>query len=282
MTRGPEFRGNLARRVGTAAVAIPALLAILFLAPPAATLALVAAASAVGLLEYFGLLSLRSVRPFRVVGALVFVLLFVEALRGAGLGGLLPAAVPVLPFVMVLLLSALLHRAAEIPAALPALAATLFGAAYLGALGGTMAALRTLHPDEEGAWRVAFLLAVIMSADTFAFAAGTAFGRHKLAPRVSPGKTVEGLGGGLAGGVVAALLVRRLGLPDLPVAHAVLLGASVAGLGVVGDLAESFLKRWAGAKDSGALFPGHGGMLDRLDSLLFGAPVLYYYFLVRP
>jgi phosphatidate cytidylyltransferase len=73
--------------------------------------------------------------------------------------------------------------------------------------------------------------------------------------------------------------VRALGLPEVPVAHAVGLGILVAVLGIAGDLDESLLKRWAGVKDSGTLFPGHGGMLDRLDSLLFGAPVLYYYFL---
>jgi phosphatidate cytidylyltransferase len=81
--------------------------------------------------------------------------------------------------------------------------------------------------------------------------------------------------------VLTALVVRRLGLPDVSVAHAALLGLGVTVLGTVGDLAESLFKRWPGVKDSGALFPGHGGMLDRLDSLLFGAPLLYYYFLWR-
>jgi len=95
---------------------------------------------------------------------------------------------------------------------------------------------------------------------------------------VSPGKTVEGAAGGIVGGVVGALGVRALGLPSLPLTDALFLGVLVAGLGIVGDLDESLLKRWAGVKDSGTLFPGHGGMLDRLDSLLFGAPILYYYF----
>ena len=99
-----------------------------------------------------------------------------------------------------------------------------------------------------------------------------------LAPAISPGKTIEGLLGGLAGGVLGAVIVRWAGLHSLPLAHAMALGLGVAALGTAGDLAESLLKRWAGVKDSGALFPGHGGMLDRLDSLLFGAPVLYYYF----
>jgi phosphatidate cytidylyltransferase len=126
---------------------------------------------------------------------------------------------------------------------------------------------------------VMLLLAIVMTSDTFAYFTGSAFGRHKLAPLVSPGKTIEGLAGGLIGGVVAALLVRRFGLPGIPLAAAIALGIVVAVFGVVGDLVESLMKRWSGVKDSGHLFPGHGGMLDRLDSLLFGAPVLYYYFL---
>jgi phosphatidate cytidylyltransferase len=96
---------------------------------------------------------------------------------------------------------------------------------------------------------------------------------------VSPGKSVEGALGGLVGGVVGAFAVRQLGLPELPPLHTAGLGIAVAAMGIVGDLDESLLKRWAGVKDSGTLFPGHGGMLDRIDSLLFGAPVLYYYFL---
>ena len=131
----------------------------------------------------------------------------------------------------------------------------------------------------DGAWRMVLLLAIIMAADTAAFFVGHAFGRRPLASQVSPGKTVEGAFGGLVGGVAGALAVRALGLPGLPLAHAVALGLGVAALGIVGDLDESLIKRWAGVKDSGELFPGHGGMLDRIDSLLFGAPVLYYYFL---
>ena len=78
--------------------------------------------------------------------------------------------------------------------------------------------------------------------------------------------------------MAGALAVRALGLPSLPLGHALVLGVLVSGLGILGDLDESLLKRWAGVKESGILFPGHGGMLDRLDGLLFGAPVLYYYF----
>jgi phosphatidate cytidylyltransferase len=277
VSRGPEFWGNLARRVGTAAVALPALLALMFWGPPLAMVAVVALAAFLGLWEFNALLAARGVRPFRLVGGLVAAAVFAEVVFVDA-----PAlwAVPVLPVALLLLLGAMLQRADDIPSAVPAAAATLLGACYLGGLGGALAALRAMPPADLGAWRLTLLLAIIMSADTLAFFAGSAFGRHKLAPRISPGKTLEGLAGGLVGGILAALVVRRLGLPSLPLVDAIALGAVVAGLGVVGDLAESLLKRWAGVKDSGALFPGHGGMLDRLDSLLFGAPVLYYYFLI--
>jgi len=145
-------------------------------------------------------------------------------------------------------------------------------------LGGTLGALRVLPPVEAGAWRLVMLLGTLVIADTFAFFVGHALGRRRLAPSISPGKTVEGALGGLVGGIAGAFLIRQLGLPQLPALDTALLGAAVAAMGIAGDLLESLLKRWAGVKDSGGLFPGHGGMLDRLDSLLFGAPVLYYYF----
>src|SRR5262249_39667736 len=146
--------------------------------------------------------------------------------------------------------------------------------------GGTIAALRVLPPVTLGPWRLVMLLATVMFSDTLAFFCGHALGRHRLAPTISPGKTVEGAAGGLLGGMLGALLVVPW-LPGLPAAHALALGLVAAALGIAGDLFESLLKRWAGVKDSGRLFPGHGGMLDRLDSLLFAAPVFYYYFYAR-
>ena len=179
-----------------------------------------------------------------------------------------------------LLLIATLRQGSDFRGDVPAAAATLLGAVYLGALGGTIAALSHARPSRAGSrggsscsWPSSW------SSDTFAFFVGHAWGRRSWPRSVSPGKTVEGALGGLVGGVVGALARPPLGPPALPLPHAVVLGVAVAALGIVGDLDESLLKRWAGVKDSGTLFPGHGGMLDRLDSLLFGAPVLYYYFL---
>jgi phosphatidate cytidylyltransferase len=275
VTRGPRTPGFLAdvtRRVATAAIALPALVALLFLAPRALPWGVAAAAILVGAYEFQGLMRARSLRPMTTAGLLLTAALFVGVGQARGIDlALAPLAL------LVLLLAALFRGDPQ--EAVSAAAATLLGATYLGVLGGMMAALLVLEPADEGAWRFVMLLATIMVSDTLAFFVGHAIGRHRLAPSISPGKTIEGAMGGLAGGIVGALAVRALGLPGMPLPHAVLLGGGVAAFGIAGDLFESLLKRWAGVKDSGRLFPGHGGMLDRLDSLLFGAPVLYYYFL---
>jgi len=123
-------------------------------------------------------------------------------------------------------------------------------------------------------WLVALML-VVWGMDTAAYAGGKAAGRHKLCPKISPGKTVEGaIGGLLAAVALTAGMGRWL---SLPLAHGLILGASIGVAGQVGDLFESLLKRRAGVKDSGSLLPGHGGVLDRFDSLLFAAPLAYFY-----
>ncbi len=269
--RSPGFLPNLARRVATALVVLPVLLAVVFLGPPWLTVAVVAACLAVGLHEFAALVRARGIRPMTRVGFLLAAALLLDVVWPGWLG------VPTAPLGALLLLAFALRRGADFESVTSA-AATLLGAVYLGALGGTIAALRTLPPIEQGAWRLVLLLVVQVFSDSLAFFVGNAIGRRRLAPGISPGKSVEGAVGGLVGGVLGALAVRAVGLPALPLVHAVGLGAAVALMGIVGDLDESLLKRWAGVKDSGTLFPGHGGMLDRLDSLLFGAPVLYYYF----
>ncbi len=270
-TGAPGFGANLARRVGTALVALPVLLAALLLGPPWLGVAIVTLALAVGLAEFFTLLGARGIRPMRHAGVLLAAALYLDVV----MPGWLPF--PLVPLGALLLLTLTLSRGTELDS-VSASALTLLGAVYLGALGGTIAALRLLAPVGEGGLRLVLLLGVLVFADSFAFFVGHALGRRRLAPAISPGKTVEGALGGLVGGVAGAFVVRQLGLPELPFLHTAGLGLAVAAMGIVGDLAESRLKRWAGVKDSGALFPGHGGMLDRLDSLLFGAPVLYYYF----
>jgi phosphatidate cytidylyltransferase len=249
-------------------------------APPAVGFAIVTIAVALGAWEFDGLLRAREVKAFRVTGALVLAIVYVQvALRQTPVADVLiwDWRVPLWPLVGVVLLTGLLLRARDLARDVPAAALTLLGAVYLGGLGGCIGALRMMPPVSKGAWRIVLLLAIVMAADTAAYFVGRALGRHKLAPAISPGKTIEGAVGGLAGGVIGAWAVSAAGL-HLPGAHVVVLGVLVTLFAIVGDLLESLLKRWAGVKDSGRLFPGHGGMLDRLDSLLFGAAVLYYYF----
>ncbi|MFM7396223.1 MAG: phosphatidate cytidylyltransferase [Gammaproteobacteria bacterium] len=132
-------------------------------------------------------------------------------------------------------------------------------------------ALIRLRLEENGAWLLLFSLVVIMAADIGAYFAGHRFGKTKLAPKVSPGKSWEGV----IGGVIASLLVASIGATLLgwPVVPVMGLAAGAAAFSVVGDLTESLMKRHTGLKDSGRLFPGHGGVLDRFDSLSAGIPV---------
>ncbi len=126
-----------------------------------------------------------------------------------------------------------------------------------------------------------FIMIVTWAGDTGAYLAGRAFGRHKLYPVISPKKTVEGALGGLVLAVALAFAARATFFPELTVLDCLVLAPLLDVAGVVGDLTESLMKRSAGVKDSGTIFPGHGGVLDRLDSLLFSAPVLYGYIVLR-
>jgi phosphatidate cytidylyltransferase len=151
---------------------------------------------------------------------------------------------------------------------------TAFGVCYVGFTLSTLASTRSLPAGELF---VLFVALVTWAADTGAYYTGTLWGTHLLAPSVSPKKTVEGLAGGMALAVGAAFLGRAWFLPQLPLSDTLILGVLLTGAGLVGDLFESAIKRRVGVKDSGDILPGHGGMLDRIDSLLFTAPVFYYY-----
>lgn len=161
--------------------------------------------------------------------------------------------------------------------------ATLFAATFVGVFFGYLLQLRLLTDlpkgDENGSDLVFLLFFIVWASDTAAYYVGGLLGRHALAPSVSPKKTVEGAVGGLAGALVAAFVARAWFMQRLGVADCAFLGVALGLVGMAGDLVESMLKRGAGVKDSAALVPGHGGLLDRVDSLLYAAPVLYYYYM---
>lgn len=168
--------------------------------------------------------------------------------------------------------SLLLLAKTPLPEVFPALGAFAFGVPYFAL---PTASLYHIHRMDDGPWLLSLLLAIVWLGDTAAYYVGSRFGRHKLAPVVSPNKTWEGAVAGLATGVLstAAWSMWRLGELD---GSLLLVGVATAVAAQLGDLVESMIKRGAGLKDSGNLLPGHGGMLDRMDAMLFAAPVFLF------
>jgi phosphatidate cytidylyltransferase len=150
-------------------------------------------------------------------------------------------------------------------------AASVFPLLYLGLPIGTLVSIR----ETRGPQGLFLLMLTVMVSDTAQYYSGRLFGRRPLAPTISPKKTVEGAVGGFVFGILLLAIAGRWWLPDVPTALRAVLGAAVVALGIAGDLFESMLKRSAGVKDSSALIPGHGGVLDRIDALLFAAPIYY-------
>lgn len=152
------------------------------------------------------------------------------------------------------------------------------GIAYIAIPLSYVILLRNL---EQGRWWLLFILFAIWASDTFAYLTGKTIGRHKLSPYVSPNKTVEGAIGGLAGAAIAGYVMNKYLALGMPITEAAALSVILGVIGIIGDLAESLLKRSAGVKDSGSVIPGHGGVLDRIDSLLFPVPFVYYFLIFR-
>jgi phosphatidate cytidylyltransferase len=148
-----------------------------------------------------------------------------------------------------------------------------FGLIYIGFFGAHLILLRYL-PD-GGIWLIV-VSAITACSDSGAYFVGRAFGKHKLCPSISPNKTIEGAVGGVGAGLLGAILFAFMLLPDVNWPFLVLSAIFLGGVGIAGDLTESIVKRGTGSKDSGTCLAGHGGILDRVDSLLFAAPVLYY------
>jgi phosphatidate cytidylyltransferase len=229
------------------------------------------AVAAVGLSEY-GAMAFPDDRPARCVLAGLGLLVSASVLAGtlAWTGAAISTAVIgglVLP----------LWRNQDLALALNRVGLLLLGVLYVGFFVPHVALLR----EQPDGWRwVLFTVYAAMGSDSGAYFAGRAWGRHKLLPAVSPSKTVEGALGGLVGAVLIGLLCRLIFFPRLGAQETVGLALAIAVLAALGDLCESAIKRAFGAKDSGWIIPGHGGILDRLDSLLFPFVFAYYYYAV--
>jgi phosphatidate cytidylyltransferase len=150
----------------------------------------------------------------------------------------------------------------------------LFGLLYIPYLLGYLVLLRN-HPL---GWQwIMLIMFIVMGGDSAAYFIGCRFGRRKLYPAVSPNKSVEGAVGGIAGSIVGVIAAKMIYFSEIAIADALVAAVLIGAISQTGDLFESLLKRSCGVKDSGSIFPGHGGILDRLDSILFAAPVAYYY-----
>jgi phosphatidate cytidylyltransferase len=160
-----------------------------------------------------------------------------------------------------------------------AISTTLFGLMYVPWLLNFIQKIN-FFPGVDGRYYLIYFVVITKFSDTGAYSVGSLIGRHKMIPRISPGKNWEGFGGALAVSTLASLMfVHFLGhkMPGMNWKHAIVLGLVLSASAVVGDLIESLFKREAGVKDSGKFFPGIGGILDLLDSLLFNAPIMYLY-----
>ena len=264
-TAAPRFDP---RRIYTILVLAPLLYAVIRYLPPLAFSGVVVLAGGLALFEFYRLcFSDRSHSWLIGIGLTGFALLI--------LGTHQPDIIaPALLATLVGIMSVPLFSRAPLEQSLRDGAMTLFGVLYLGLTLCTLSMTRLLP---QGEWLIFFLLLVTWASDTGAYYVGTLYGRHRLAPTISPKKTVEGLVGGLIGAIIVAYAAHWWFLPELSGLDCLILGALLTITGLWGDLAESAMKRSAGMKDSGGILPGHGGMLDRLDSLLFTAPVFYYY-----
>lgn len=256
-------------RVLSALVLLPIVIATIWWLPPLATLALAEIVVVLAFAEYAGLVARLGARlPVAVTGSGVVVACAALALGGSEAHVVLMVATIVVGSITV----GMGRRGAE---ALQDVSAALFALLYLGLPLGALVAIRV----EGGREVLLLLLACVMTSDTAQYYGGRAFGRRALAPAISPKKTVEGAVAGLVAGTLAMVVIGEWWLPAVEPAGRALLGATVVGLGLMGDLFESGLKRSAGVKDTSGVIPGHGGVLDRVDSLLFATP--FYYMVVR-
>ena len=165
------------------------------------------------------------------------------------------------------------------PEAITAIATTLFGLMYIPWLLNFIQKIN-FYPGLDGRFYVLHFILVTKFSDLGAYVTGSLIGRHKMIPRISPGKTWEGFGGAIVISTLVSVAYMKIAndkVPQLTVLHAIVLGIILSSTAVIGDLIESLFKREAGLKDSGRLFPGIGGILDLMDSLLFNAPLMYLY-----
>ena len=271
-------------RIITALVALPIIIASIVLpiwVPQAVWIfvAIAGFAMAAGLFEFYSLTKKLELKADPSIGYLWAICLFIGFVFDA------PAKQPdlilatIAVFLMGLLVSQMFRFRADFSKMLIGIGVTLLGVMYVAFLGGYLVATRMGFEQfpNLSTHLLGYFFLVVFASDTGAYFTGRAIGKHKLAPAISPGKTIEGLIGGILSAASVAALATWWFFPELPYQWSIPLAIVLALVGVLGDLAESAIKRGSKTKDAASILPGHGGFLDRLDSLLFGAPILYYF-----
>jgi phosphatidate cytidylyltransferase len=265
------------KRLLTALVVLPFLIASILI-PSLWWLFLLLAVTAMvlGLWEFYLLAKRLQLKPDPAAGYIAGAALVTIAVQNEPAVNVLLVQFVIIALTIGTLIAATL-RGAPFDKMIASVGATILGVLYVPLLGSHLIYLRTGFAHSLSAHLLSFFFLVLMGADAGAYYVGRALGRHKLAPSISPGKTWEGA----IGGVVAALLMAAIAhfwfFRELPLKYIMPLAVVMTLLGIFGDLVESALKRGAGAKDAANILPGHGGILDRLDSLLFNAPLIYYF-----
>jgi len=256
------------KRLLTGIVAIPIVVGIVYYGSPTLFLVFVAAVILMGVHEYFTIINRIGIGGFRIPGmALSLLLLLSFHFNGNFMMEWGPVA-------GVTLFAAWFLQEDNVKVAIDQISFTLFGILYVAGLGGYYLLIRDL---EDGRNLVFFLLLIVWLGDIAAYYWGKYFGKKPIAPIVSPNKTMGGAIAGLAGSLAAGFIAEYWFLGHIAMVHCLLVALLCGTIGQFGDLAESLLKRYVDIKDSGNVLPGHGGVLDRIDSLLFAGPAFYCY-----
>jgi phosphatidate cytidylyltransferase len=292
---------QLLKRILTAVVLIPLVLGLVLRAPVPVVALIAALVALLAIQELLKLSEAYKIRPFHwptyIFAGLFFLFLAVNPghdtplLSTAIFAGSVGFAAAIAPFVFLLVGM----RRVDLSTAFPAAMTSVFAFAYIALPLGLLVQIRE---QASGAFLLLYLLLLVWAGDIFAYFVGRSLGRHLMSPRISPRKTWEGTLASLIASLAVGMLLYKYALPistallnahlierrdglfaleKAPLWPTLLLSAAINVAAQLGDLVESLIKRGAGVKDSGTLLPGHGGMLDRIDALLFAAPVLWYY-----
>jgi len=255
-------------RIISSIVSLPILLAIIYFGTPFHFFLLLEFAIFIGLYEFYRMIEKGGLGCYKWAGIILGILLSLAIFKGAYINLVIAASVIILFIIRI-------FEGNTSDNTFSYVSNTIFGIVYVSFLMSYMGVIR--NSGDNGRELIFFVLLITWMGDTTAYYGGKGFGKHKLAPLISPNKTVEGAIAGLMGSIVGAI-IAKLWFLDISILNAIVAGILIGVFGQFGDLSESMIKRNLQVKDSGGIIPGHGGILDRVDSLLFSAPVFYYYY----